>query len=60
MDDPTDPGEDPEEQVDPEVGGEPDFESHGDWWEKDREDDHEDFVFCCSGHDLRLLWWGFF
>ena len=51
-------GEEDEDEVDPEVLGEPDFETHGKRRDDDGEDDEEDFVVCDVGHWLRLLWVG--
>lgn len=54
VDDSTDPGEEPKEQVDPEVFGRAHFECDGDGWDEDRENDHHEGVVFEIGHWLRL------
>ncbi len=60
MDDCSDSkGEEDEDEVDPEVFGESDFESDCEWGNEDAEDDHDDFVFLKVGHGVGLLGLGY-
>ena len=56
VDDTPDPeGEEPEEQVDPEMAGDSDLERYSDWRDEDREQDHDEGVVFEIGHWLRFL-----
>jgi len=47
-------GEEPEQQVDPEMHGCAHFERDGDWWDEYREKDHDEGVVFDVGHCLGL------